>query len=166
MSLHEEFPITKASFEDLDALAALEALGFPADEAASKEVFAYRLKNFPDWFLTARAQDKIIGLVNGILSKKETITDDDYLPEGEHQSDGKNLLIFGLVVHPDYRRRGIAETLLKTIMEKAKRSGIKRVALTCRDVLIPYYQKFGFKNLGVSASVLGNVTWYDMVIDL
>ena len=34
--------------------------------------------------------------------------------------------------------------------------------LTCKDKLIHYYAKFGFVNEGVSASVHGNVTWYQM----
>lgn len=166
MSLNKEFQITQAVFSDLDELAALEALGFPSDEAASKEAFAYRIKNFSEWFLTARYEGKIIGLINGILSDKKLITDDVYLPNSELESNGKNLLLFGLVVQPDYRRKGIAEKLMKTILEKAKNNGIKYAALTCRDKLIPYYEKFGFKNIGISESVIGNVIWNDMIIEL
>lgn len=166
MSLSNDWQISKASLSDLEELSALEYLGFPADEAASKEAFEYRLKNFPEWFLIARSEGKIIGLINGILSEKELITDDVYLPDSESGSDGKNLLLFGLVVHPDYRKKGIAAELMKAILEKAKTKAIKHAALTCRHRLIPYYEKFGFKNVGVSESVIGNVTWNDMVIEL
>ena len=166
MSLSKSFEITEASLDDLDEITSLEAHGFPADEAASKEAVAYRLKSFPNWFLTAKSDNKIIGFINGILSDKELIVDDVYLPNSEVGTDGNNLLLFGLVVHADYRRKGIAESLMKAILEKAKNNGIKHAALTCREMLIPYYEKFGFTKVGVSDSVIGNVVWYDMVIKL
>ena len=34
------------------------------------------------------------------------------------------------------------------------------------DKLIPYYSKFGFVNEGISESVHGNVTWYQMRLTL
>ena len=37
--------------------------------------------------------------------------------------------------------------------------------LTCKDRLIPYYEKFGYRNLGVSASVHGGAVWYDMILE-
>lgn len=165
MSSNNSFEITEASLSDLDEITSLEAHGFPADEAASKEAFAYRLKSFPNWFLTAKSDNRIIGFINGILSNKDLIVDDVYLPNCEAETDGNNLLLFGLVVHADYRRKGIAESLMRAILAKAKENKIKHATLTCRDKLIPYYEKFGFKKVGVSESVIGNVVWYDMVIE-
>ena len=42
--------IRTATFEDLDAIAALEAACFPAAEAATKEEFAGRLTHYADHF--------------------------------------------------------------------------------------------------------------------
>ena len=36
--------------------------------------------------------------------------------------------------------------------------------LTCKEALIHYYARFGFKNCGLSASVHGGAVWYDMRI--
>lgn len=166
MPLNKDFEITEAKLDDSEEITLLEAHGFSADEAASKKAFEYRLKTFPKWFLIARSRGKIIGFINGILSDKALITDDIYLPGSEKNSSGKNLLLLGIVVHADFRRQGIAQSLMNTILKKAQDKGIKRAALTCREALIPYYEKFGFKNLGVSESVIGNITWYDMVIEL
>ena len=33
---------------------------------------------------------------------------------------------------------------------------------TCKEHLIPYYEKFGYRNCGVSESVHGGAVWYDM----
>lgn len=164
MSLKDDLIIESAVSGDLEELFRLERIGFPSDEAASKDALEYRLKNFSDWFLTAKYGGKIIGFINGILSDKKLISDEAYLPNSEVNGDGKNILLFGLVVHPDYRKNGIAERLMKTILNNAETRGIRNIALTCRERLIPYYEKFGFANVGVSDSVIGNVTWYDMVI--
>ena len=37
--------------------------------------------------------------------------------------------------------------------------------LTCKEGLIPFYEAFGYRNLGVSASVHGGAMWYDMVLE-
>ena len=37
--------------------------------------------------------------------------------------------------------------------------------LTCKDHLIPFYERCGFKFVKVSASTHGNAKWNDMVID-
>lgn len=34
--------------------------------------------------------------------------------------------------------------------------------LTCKERLIPYYERFGFRNEGLSASTHGGETWYQM----
>lgn len=48
----------------------------------------------------------------------------------------------------------------------AKSNGRSRLVLTCKDKLINYYSKFGFVNEGISESVHGNVTWYQMRLTL
>ena len=45
----------------------------------------------------------------------------------------------------------------------AKNKGRKGLILTCKDRLIHYYAKFGYKNMGVS--VHGGAVWYDMILE-
>ena len=59
--------------------------------------------------------------------------------------------ISGEVVHKPYQPSALTQEELA-----------KGLVLTCKDKLIHYYAKFGFVNEGVSASVHGNVTWYQM----
>ena len=79
-----------------------------------------------------------------------------------HEEQGDWQMIFGVNTIPAYRRCGLAEQLLKRAIADAKAQGRKGLVLTCKDKLIHYYAKFGFVNEGVSASVHGNVTWYQM----
>lgn len=49
-------------------------------------------------------------------------------------------------VIPDYRCQGIAAALMDHMIEDAKNKGRKGLILTCKDRLIHYYAKFGYKN--------------------
>ena len=51
------------------------------------------------------------------------------------------------------------------MIEDAKNKGRKGLILTCKDRLIHYYAKFGYKNLGISESVHGGAVWYDMILE-
>lgn len=63
----------------------------------------------------------------------------------------------------EYRRHGYAGTLLRRAIDDAKQQGRKGLVLTCKERLIPYYVKFGFKDEGVSdKSTHGNVVWHQM----
>ncbi|MGM9936446.1 MAG: GNAT family N-acetyltransferase, partial [Candidatus Ornithomonoglobus sp.] len=163
---NNETEITSAGIEDLEEIAALEKLCFPPGKAASEEAFLYRLKSYPEWFLTARINGTIVGLINGAPSDRQFITDDVYKPGGAYNKSGESLLIYGLIVHPDYRRRGIASRLIKTMLEKAAHHNKKHIALTAREALIPYYEGFGFRNHGISESVTGGVAGYDLALDI
>ena len=51
------------------------------------------------------------------------------------------------------------------LIEDARKRGRKGLILTCKEGLIPFYEAFGYRNLGVSASVHGGAMWYDMVLE-
>lgn len=166
MCLNDEIIISNAAIGDIDALYEIESLSFSKEKAASRDAFEYRLNNFPQWFYKAEYKGRIVGLIDGSPSNKKYITDDLYQADGDFDEQGENLLIFGLAVHPDFRRRGIAHKLMKHILRMAKESGKKRASLTCKESLITFYESFGYRNYGISESVIGNVTSYDMEIDL
>ena len=55
--------------------------------------------------------------------------------------------------------------LMEHMIGDARAKGRKGLILTCKDRLIHYYEKFGYKNMGVSASVHGGAVWYDMLLE-
>lgn len=71
-------------------------------------------------------------------------------------------MIFGVDILPEYRKRGYAEILLKKVIEETRNRGKKGLVLTCKEHLLHYYEKFGFKNEGISGSEHGGVIWYQM----
>ncbi|MBR5965173.1 MAG: GNAT family N-acetyltransferase [Treponema sp.] len=166
MSLKSGVEILVANFSDLEPLYVLETAAFTSGNSARKEAFEYRLENFPQWFFKAVFQGKIVGFLNGCSSGQELITDDLYAPGAPYDERGENFLVFGLVVREDFRRLGVASDLLRMSLCAAKARGKTRAALTCEECLIPFYEKFGFKNRGVSKSVVGGIKYYDMGIVL
>lgn len=158
--------IRKVEKQDLEDLVRVENLCFPEAEAATRESFQYRIQAFPDSFYVAMDGDRLVGMVNGCVSNQETITDELFEPEGGHNPEGLNQMIFGLAVDPSYQKQGIAAQLMERLMEEAKAAGRKKMVLTCKEGLIPYYEKFGYVNQGVSQSVHGGAVWYDLVAEL
>lgn len=161
-----DYSIRMVKREDLDSVAAVEALCFPAEEAAGKEAFRQRIGSFPESFFVAELTDgTIIGFINGCATDGNTICDEMFEKVDFHDPDGAYQSVFGLDVVMEWRGRGIAAALMERLMEEAKSRGRKGMILTCKDRLIHYYEKLGYRNMGVSGSVHGGAIWYDMRLD-
>ena len=162
-----EYIIRQARPEDLDQVAEVERICFPEAEAAGRESLRLRIQAFPESFLVAEEQGgAIIGFINGAVTDKKTISDDMFEDAGLHKEDGAYQSIFGLDVLPQYRRQGIAAALMEGLIRSAEEKGRKGLILTCKERLIPYYGKFGYRNMGVSESVHGGAVWYDMIMEI
>lgn len=151
---------------DLARLTEIEAVCFPAAEAASGETISARVKAFPASFLVAESNGGVIGFINGCVTNGQTIRDELFASTEHHEPDGETQTVFGLDVLPDYRRQGVAALLMRRFIENAKAAGRARVILTCKSHLVHYYETFGFTNQGVSQSTHGGATWYDMTLKL
>ena len=155
-------PVTPS---DLAAVTAVEAICFPAAEAATEESFRARIAAFQECFFVAIQGESIIGFINGCATDERTIRDEMFADSSLHNPTGRYQSIFGLDVLPEYRKKGIAAALMEHMIEDARKKGRAGLILTCKERLIPYYEKFGYKNLGVSASVHGGAVWYDMLLE-
>jgi GNAT superfamily N-acetyltransferase len=148
----------------LDRVAEIEAICFPAAEAAPRKSFEERISAFPESFLVAEAEGTLIGFINGCVTNSSVIYDELFYSTRHHKADGKNLTVFGLDVIPEYRKQGIAAQLMNHFIKLAKNTGRKSVILTCKDRLVPYYESFGYVNNGVSGSTHGGSQRFDMTL--
>lgn len=161
-----DYTIRNVKIEDLDQVTEVEALCFPAAEAAVEASFRQRIETFPDSFFVAEDDNgRIIGFINGCVTDERTIRDEMFEDSGLHHTEGLYQSVFGLDVIPEFRRQGVAADLMNRLMQEAKARGKKGMILTCKDRLIHYYEKFGYRNLGLSASVHGGAVWYDMLLE-
>ena len=157
--------IRKATIEDLKELAEIEAKCFPVEEAATEESFKVSFVIYPNFFWILENEDGKRGaVVNGMVSDKEVIEDEMFENPSMHNSNGKWQMIFGVNTLPEYRRQGLAEKVLRHVIEDARKQGRKGAVLTCKDRLVNYYAKLGFVNEGISCSSHGGAVWYDMRI--
>lgn len=154
--------IRKGTIHDLAAVVSVEAACFPPAEAADENLFRERLTVYPDHFWLLFDGEALVSFVNGMVTSRPDLTDEMYEKAGLHEPDGKWQMIFGVNTIPAYRRKGCAKSLLRQMIADAEAQGREGLVLTCKEKLIPYYEKFGFKNEGVSDSVHGGAVWYQM----
>ena len=154
--------IRTATIADLAQIAAVEAECFSAAEAATKEEFAERIKYYGNHFWLMFENEKLVAFVDGFVTDKPDLTDEMYERAEMHDENGAWQMISGVNTIPAYRKHGYAGQLLQCAIEDARKQGRKGLVLTCKEKLIAYYAKFGFVNEGISESVHGNVTWYQM----
>jgi ribosomal protein S18 acetylase RimI-like enzyme len=157
--------IRLATIEDLDNIVEIEKECFPVSEAATEESFRERLKVYPDHFWLLENDREIIGFIGGMVTNQLTIVDEMFEKAELHNESGNWQAIFGVTILPEYRRNGYAAMIMERVISDSKLQKRKGCILTCKDKLIRYYEKFGFKNCGLSKSVHGDEIWYDMRLE-
>ena len=157
--------IRAATAADIPAIASVEAACFPPAEACSPAEFERRFRTFPECFFAAEADGRVIGFIDGCVTDRPLLPDELYHDASRHIPDGAWQTVFGLNVLPQYRRRGIAEKLVKALIQAAREKGCRGVVLTCKEHMIHYYEKFGFVNRGRADSNHGGAAWYDMRLE-
>ena len=154
--------IRTATIEDLDAVTAVEAACFPAAEAATRDEFAARLAVYPNHFWLLEEDGRLVSFINGLVSDEPTIRDEMFADAAFHNEHGAWQMVFGVNTLPEYRRRGLAGEVMRQVIADARSQGRKGCVLTCKDRLVHYYETFGYRSEGVSASTPGGAVWYDM----
>lgn len=162
MTEYKEYNIRHGSVEDIEKIAELEHMCFPKEEAASKEAFQQRLEVYGNHFWLLESENQLLSMVNGMVTDEENLADVMYQHAELHNEQGKWQMIFGVETHPEYQRRGLAEILLKAVIEEVRAEKRAGLVLTCKERLLFYYEKFGFVNEGISSSEHGNAEWYQM----
>lgn len=105
---------------------------------------------------------KIVSFVNGLVTDESILQDKMFEDAKMHDENGQWQMIFGVNTIPEYRRQGCAEAIINRVIYDARAQGRKGLVLTCKEKLLHYYEKFGFKNEGISQSTHGGAVWYDM----
>lgn len=155
--------IKHAEKEDIPAIAAVEAECFPPAEAATEEEFIERVRYYGNHFWLLYDEEELIAFVDGFVTDEPDLTDEMYENAAMHNESGAWQMIFGVNTLPEYRMHGYAGILIIQAIDDAKTQGRKGLVLTCKEKLLPYYAKFGFKDEGISEkSTHGNVVWHQM----
>ena len=161
-----EFRIIKDN--EAEQAVRIEQVCFPPNEACSEKNMIERIKNAPELFLVAvdKETGKIAGSLNGLAIDEEVFRDEFFKDAYLNNSKGKNVMILGLSILPEYRRQGLARELVRQYALKEKKNNREKLILTCLDAKVPMYLDFGFTDHGISDSVWGGEVWHEMSLDI
>ncbi len=166
--LEADFVFRSILPEEGEQAADIEWACFPPNEACPRENMIQRAESIPDYFLVAedRKTGRIAGLLNGIAVNEDQFRDEFFLDISLHDPAGRNVMLLGLEVLPEYRRRGLASALMGCYAERERARGRKSLILTCLDSRVPMYLGMGYRDLGISHSVWGGEVWHEMQLPL
>ncbi|MGT2718511.1 GNAT family N-acetyltransferase [Streptococcus oricebi] len=154
-----------ASPRDLEEIILIEQENFSVEEAASPQAMKERLEKIADTFLVAEFSDQIVGYIVGPVIEARHLTDDLFEEVVENPETAGFIAVQSLSVRADYKGQGLGTLLLAALKELAVKNERQGISLTCHDYLISYYEMNGFVNEGLSQSLHGGATWYDLVWD-
>ena len=160
----EQFELREVRPEEADEVAEIEQICFPPNEACSISQMKARVQAAPEVFLVAvdKETGRIAGFLNGLATDEETFRDEFFKDAGMHKKDGKNIMLLGLDVRPEYRGRGLAREIVSEYQKREKERNRKNLILTCLDAKVRMYEKMGFTDLGTADSTWGGEEWHEM----
>lgn len=150
----------------LDAIMAIENQGFTPDEAATRTSMAERINRISDTFIVAVQNQRVLGYIVGPASDERYLSDSLYEHLDANKPTDRYQTVLSLAVAKDARGQGLGSKLLAELARVAHAQHRKAITLTCLSKLVPFYERNGYVNEGVSASVHAGETWYNMVNEL
>jgi len=111
---------------DLERILEIEKVSFPARIAFSKSYFERLYREYPEEFVVAEFDKNVVGYVIGDAS-------------GE---------IISIAVDPNYREKGIGQSLANYLINHYKEKGIKELTIhvrTTNQAGVSFWENLGFK---------------------
>lgn len=164
LMLMERFEFRQIRPEEAEQAAEIEKICFPPNEACTEAMMRERVAVIPELFLVAvdRETGKIAGFLNGLATDEHNLRDDFFRDAGLHNPAGRNVMLLGLDVLPEYRGQGLARELMYQYLRREQERDRKMVVLTCVKSKVKMYEKMGFTDHGLSQSVWGGEQWNEM----
>lgn len=163
-----KFEFRNIKQSEIGAAIDIEQICFPPNEACSAESVRERIAVAEKLFLVAvdKETGKIAGFLNGIATDEYHFRDEFFTDASLHKENGKNIMLLGLDVLPEYRRQGLGRELVYQYLRRERENGRKAVFLTCLHEKVEMYEKFGFADHGIAASTWGGEKWHEMSVAL
>lgn len=160
----EKFEFRDIKPDEAEQAVAIEQICFPPHEACSEQHMKERMKKAPDLFLAAvdKETGRIAGFLNGIATNEDSFRDEFFTDAELHDPNGKNIMLVGLDVLPEYRRQGLGRELVSQYLRRERENGRNMLVLTCLESKVEMYLKFGFQDNGIANSTWGGEEWHEM----
>ncbi len=166
--LERHFSLRKVSDDDENAVVEIEQICFPPNEACSPKSMKERVENAAQYFqvLVDVKENRIAGFINGVATEEDKFQDKFFTDISEHNPKGKNVMICGVDVLPQYEGQGLAGLMMNGYKESMKRLGKRKLILTNLQRLTHFYEKMGFVDLGIADSSWGGEEWHEMEYEI
>jgi len=158
--------ITPAQPQDLSQIMTIENAGFSPAEAATEASMAERIRLIADTFLVAREGAEVLGYVVGPAFDQRYLTDELFDKSTPNNPADAYQTVLSLAVSPAHQKEGLGSQLLTALAQVARHQHRQAITLTCLARLVPFYERNGYVNEGVSASAHAGETWYNLVLPL
>lgn len=142
----------------------IEQICFPPNEACSEKSMTERAAKASETFLVAvdKETGRIAGFLNGVATNENVFRDEFFTDITLHDPNGKNIMLLGLDVLPEYRHQGLAREIMTRYVERERAKGRKCLYLTCLENKVEMYKKMNYIDNGISDSAWGGEEWHDM----
>ncbi len=163
-ALSERFEFRSIYKNEADQAVDIEQICFPPNEACSEKNMKDRIAKASELFLVAvdKTTGKLAGLLNGLATNEDVFRDEFFTNAELYEPSGKNVMILGLDVLPEYRMQGLGRELMSQYIRRERNNGRRMVKLTCLEPKVNMYKKMGFRDEGISNSVWGGEEWHEM----
>ena len=132
--------IRTVKMDDLDAIVELESSAFHMSEEMTRKDMIGRIENYPDTFLVAQVDGKVVGHVFGPVSKERYIKDELYFKNQPNNAKYNYQTILSLATNQEYRKQGIASALIEELCKIAQSQDRRAITLTCLPKLFHFYE--------------------------
>ena len=150
--------IRRVTMDDLEEVVNLESAAFKMTKEQTRDDMVGRIENYPDTFLVAQEDGKVIGHIFGPTFNKRYIEDELYFENHPNQKDDRYQMVLSLAVLPEYRKQGVATKLIEAMTQEARKQNRQAISLTCLPKLIKFYEKRGFHNEGKTSDDIPDPT--------
>lgn len=160
----EKYEFRNILQEEAEQAVEIEQICFPPNEACSEQHMKERIAKAPELFLVAvdKETGKLAGFLNGLSTDESIFRDEFFTDANLYNPTGKNIMILGLDVLPQYRRQGLGRELVFRYLRRERENGRKMLLLTCLQSKVKMYEKMGFSDCGIANSTWGGEGWHEM----
>jgi len=164
VDLLERFEFRNIRQDEIEDAVNIEQICFPPHEACSREHMSERIMKVPELFLVAvdKSNGKIAGFLNGLATNETDFRDEFFTDINMHDPEGKNVMLLGLDVLPQYRGQGLGRELVNQYVLRERCNNRSKLILTCLDQKVEMYKKMNFQDDGIANSTWGNEQWHEM----
>lgn len=160
----EKFEFRNIKQDEAEQAVMIEQACFSQNEACSEKNMRDRIAVAPELFLVAvdKETGRIAGFLNGVSTDEYSFRDEFFTDASLHNSNGKNIMLLGLDVLPEYREQGLGREIVYQYLRREREKCRRAVILTCLKSKVKMYKKMGFIDRGIANSTWGGEEWHEM----